>query len=245
MSKQEEKYYKIASEASRNASHPAVLAIKNAAKSSKRILDLGCGEGTRLENLKTKGDKTGVDVSDFAIKKAKKKFSHVQFIKADIEKLPFKSNSFDLVYCMFVIEHTNNPEKVLRETVRVLEDGGTLILGAPNFGAPNRTSPNSKENKLLKLLKGFILLTPKNSLNWTKVTPAKGKYFIDADTQVEPYIGSLTAFLRNLGLRVVATSSLWKIDDFSLKQFPFRILGDLKIPPFVWWGPQIFVIAKK
>jgi len=245
VTKKEEKYYKISAEASRNVSHPAVIAIKETVKTAKKILDLGCGEGMRLGNLKTSGEKVGVDISDFAINKARNKYPKAKFIKTDIERLPLKSNSFDLVYSMFVIEHVAAPEKVLKEAVRVLRKSGTLILGAPNYGAPNRRSPNSKENKLAKLIKGFFHKTSNNSLGWTKVKPTKGEYFIDADTQVEPYIETLVKFLQNLGLKIVRVSSLWEIDDFSVKQFAFRVLGSLKIPPFVYWGPQIFVIAKK
>lgn len=245
MTKKEQKYYEIAAEASENLTHPAVVAIKKAAKSAKKILDLGCGEGTRLVNLTTKGERFGVDISDYAIKKARKKYPEVRFIKTNIERLPFSSNFFDLVYSMFVIEHVANPEKVLREAVRVLKNGGTFIIGAPNYGAPNRRSPNSSKNKLVKLIKSFYQKPSKNSLGWTKVKPRKGKYFIDADTQVEPYVLSLIHLLKNLGLEIGQASSLWEIDDFSFKQLPFKILGVLKIPPFVWWGPQIFVVAKK
>ncbi len=243
--KKQEQYYRIAHDASLNRTHPAVIAISGSAESVKRILDLGCGDGTRLGNLKTRAEKIGVDINDFAIKKASKNFPDVEFVKVNIEKLPFKSNSFDLVYSMFVIEHVVSPEKVIKEAVRVLKKGDSFILCAPNYGAPNRRSPNSKENKLSKLAKSLFRKSDGNFLGWTKVKPSKGEYFIDTDTRVEPFIGSLIPFLEKLKLKIIKKSSLWEIDDFSVKQLPFRFLGSLKIPPFDYWGPQIFVISKK
>ena len=123
--------------------------------------------------------------------------------------------------------------------------GDSFILCAPNYGAPNRRSPNSKENKLSKLAKSLFRKSDGNFLGWTKVKPSKGEYFIDTDTRVEPFIGSLIPFLEKLKLKIIKKSSLWEIDDFSVKQLPFRFLGSLKIPPFDYWGQQIFVITKK
>lgn len=240
----QKEYYRIAHEASLDNTHPAILEIRRIATGSKRILDLGCGEGTRLGLLKTNAEKVGVDINDYAINKAVKKYSGVEFLKADIEKLPFEKESFDLVYSVFVLEHVRQPEELLKEAVRVLKKGGTLIIGAPNFGSPNRRSPNSKEGKISKLIKG-LFVSSSTGLSWKRVEPRKGKYFIDADTVVEPNMVSLIKYLKHLRLKIVSASSLWEIDEFSPKQLLFKILGRLKVYPFVYWGPQIFVTAKK
>ena len=241
---EKDEYYKVSEEASRNKTHPAVVAINEFAKNAKKILDMGCGDGTRLASLETQGEKLGVDVSDFAIQRGEKKYRNLKLIRGDVANLPFKDKSFDFVYSMFVIEHVESPEKVLKEAFRILAKGGTLILAAPNYGAPNRRSPNSREGRLSKLFKR-VRGVGRNSLNWTKVTPPEGEYFIDVDTLVEPYIVSLLKYLKNLGFKIVKASSLWETDEFSLKQLPFKILGRLGINSFVWWGPQIFIIAKK
>jgi SAM-dependent methyltransferase len=49
------------------------------------------------------------------------------------ESLPFPDASFDIVYSANVLEHTENPERVLSEALRVLRPGGLLHMEMPNF----------------------------------------------------------------------------------------------------------------
>lgn len=49
------------------------------------------------------------------------------------ESLPFADASFDIVYSANVLEHTENPERVLSEALRVLRPGGLLHMEIPNF----------------------------------------------------------------------------------------------------------------
>lgn len=49
------------------------------------------------------------------------------------ENLPFPDNSFDVVYSTNVLEHVDDPVKVLSEAVRVLKPGGTLLFIYPNY----------------------------------------------------------------------------------------------------------------
>jgi len=44
------------------------------------------------------------------------------------EYIPFRSNSFKIVLCTQVLEHVNDPERVLREINRVLIDDGVLLI---------------------------------------------------------------------------------------------------------------------
>jgi SAM-dependent methyltransferase len=54
-------------------------------------------------------------------------------IDATGEALPFPDESFDLVYCANVLEHSENPERVVMESLRVLRPGGVLHVEVPNF----------------------------------------------------------------------------------------------------------------
>jgi len=55
------------------------------------------------------------------------------WVVADAEMLPFRSNAFEGVYASHVIEHLRRPERFLKEARRVLRDCGELYVWAPNF----------------------------------------------------------------------------------------------------------------
>lgn len=100
-------------------------------KQPKTILDVGCASG-RMANEISKvfptSKITAVDVYQKAISFGKKHYPHIKFIKADAHKLPFKTNSFDLVICYEVIEHLVNPLKSLLEIKRVIKKDGHAII---------------------------------------------------------------------------------------------------------------------
>lgn len=110
----------------------------------KRILEVGCGYGTNLIVwVKNYGlDVTGVEPEGegFAETVAvSSRLMEVNGVPADRikvstgEELPFADASFDIVYSANVLEHTNDPVKVLRECLRVLRPGGTLHFEIPNY----------------------------------------------------------------------------------------------------------------
>ena len=138
---EKDEYYELAEKGSLDIKHPGMQLLLKIAQNKYNILDLGCGEGTRLGLIKGKNKKlTGIDISANAIKKAKSAHAKINFLSGNVEKLPFDNGSFDLVYSAFVFEHLDEPEKVIREAVRVLESSGSLIIIAPNYGAPSQPS---------------------------------------------------------------------------------------------------------
>jgi SAM-dependent methyltransferase len=56
-----------------------------------------------------------------------------RIVNAVGEKQPFADGSFDIVFSANVLEHTNEPAKVLRESLRVLRPGGVLQFVFPNY----------------------------------------------------------------------------------------------------------------
>lgn len=99
-----------------------------------RILDAGsgatfmpfylrhCFEGTTVACCDT--DDTLTDV--FASLNGNMK-GDVEFSAADIRELPYRDRSFDLVYCVSVLEHTDSYEDILNEFSRVSNGGGMAI----------------------------------------------------------------------------------------------------------------------
>src|SRR3989344_278280 len=56
-----------------------------------------------------------------------------KIVIGNIEKIPFKDNSFDCVTGLWVLEHLENPEKVLDQIYRVLKPRCKFIFAAPNY----------------------------------------------------------------------------------------------------------------
>ena len=55
---------------------------------------------------------------------------------ADIQCIPFESESFDTVISCETIEHVMNPRLAVSELARVLKRGGRLFLTTPNYFGP-------------------------------------------------------------------------------------------------------------
>lgn len=58
-------------------------------------------------------------------------YSPIVDVKADILKLPFDDNSFDIVLCNHVLEHIEDDAKAMKELYRVLKPGGMGIFQIP------------------------------------------------------------------------------------------------------------------
>lgn len=97
----------------------------------KTVLDMGCGSGRFTAALARLGPKKvfGVDIGDQGIKIGKKlckkfKLKNVVFKKSSVLKLPFKSESFDFVFCKGVLHHTGSLLKSLNEFERLIKPNG-------------------------------------------------------------------------------------------------------------------------
>jgi len=91
------------------------------------VLDIGCGRGW-YQNLVSNW--LGIDISIEA-----GKMSNGRFICGLAESLPLKSKCIDIIWSITFLEHSPDPEKVLKEMNRVLIDGGFLYL-APAWRVP-------------------------------------------------------------------------------------------------------------
>ena len=90
----------------------------------KKVLDVGCREGFQSKWF----EKNGYIVTSVDIEKRYEKS-----IIVDVnERLPFKDNYFNLIWCSEVIEHLDNPQKSISEFRRVTKKNGDLIITTPN-----------------------------------------------------------------------------------------------------------------
>lgn len=102
---------------------------------SKKIVDIGCGLGEQLYFLKQlipSASFVNCDIDPQIIELGKKKYSDIEFKLQSADSIEFDDKSVDVIICSNLIEHVNNPEKVLREIRRVLKDDGLLLIDFPN-----------------------------------------------------------------------------------------------------------------
>lgn len=98
-----------------------------------RVLDIGCAFGIILERLTPpNGLGVGIDM-DEAIGSPG---SNLIFIRADAESMPFPEESFDIVICNHMYEHTDDPQKLIAEINRVMKDDGACYFAGPNKYEP-------------------------------------------------------------------------------------------------------------
>ncbi|MFH1827154.1 MAG: class I SAM-dependent methyltransferase [bacterium] len=98
-------------------------------------LDVGCSMGFISQYLgKFFKNVYGVDVDNYAIKKAKElnTLRNVKFLKSEENKLPFPNKSFDVAVFNQIYEHAEEPQKIVEEIDRVLKKGGVCFMGARN-----------------------------------------------------------------------------------------------------------------
>jgi SAM-dependent methyltransferase len=91
-----------------------------------KTLDLGAGLGDFVSYRK---NTIGVEINPYNVKWCKSKGLDVRLMEVD--KLPFTTHSFDSIVMDNVLEHINDPTKLLSEIGRVLRNGGTLLIGVP------------------------------------------------------------------------------------------------------------------
>ncbi len=95
---------------------------------NKIVLDIGCGKGEDSSKFsKTAKRIVAVDIEKFPYWKIIKS-NKIIFKVANAENLPFKSQTFDIVFSKDMLHHTPHPNKALKEMKRVCKKNGTAII---------------------------------------------------------------------------------------------------------------------
>jgi SAM-dependent methyltransferase len=99
------------------------------------VLDLGCGRGGVMELLwRDVRLAAGIDPDPPSL--AEHRAHGMPVVRGVGEGLPFGGASFDVVVCVWVLEHLKEPAAVLSEVRRVLRPGGHFIFLTPNLRNP-------------------------------------------------------------------------------------------------------------
>ena len=129
------------------------------------VLDVGCGNGVISRSLGANGfNVKGIDISEKTIAKAKSlnTFSNVSFEVCSAEQLVASGKKYHAVICSEVLEHLNEPGKLLQTLHETIHDSGVLIVTVPNGNGPRElfvTRPvislSKKNNWLWKLIQNI------------------------------------------------------------------------------------------
>jgi ubiquinone/menaquinone biosynthesis C-methylase UbiE len=103
-------------------------------------LDIGCGPGTDLGPLAAAvgptGRVIGVDRDPVMLAEARRRFADVSTVdirEGDAANLPVEAASIDRARIDRVLQHVDDPARVLGEIARVLRPGGRVALADPDW----------------------------------------------------------------------------------------------------------------
>jgi SAM-dependent methyltransferase len=149
---------------------------KNADEGS-LVLDLGSATGGNSLHMMNLGlEVVSVEFSDYGVEAQRNK--GIEVIQADARSLPFKSNTFDLVICLDVLEHIEEDYLAAKEVQRILKPSGKFLFSVPEDPklwsehdlAVNHVRRYSKESltelvinselKIINIWSSLILLRP-------------------------------------------------------------------------------------
>ncbi|HDT14642.1 MAG TPA: class I SAM-dependent methyltransferase [Firmicutes bacterium] len=105
----------------------------------KRIIEFGCGIGNITDFAENCADKiTAVDIDDEFLEYAKKKYeknAKIDVVKYDLSKEPeeIKREYYDTALMFNVLEHIEDDNAALKNTAKVLKNGGKLIILVPSM----------------------------------------------------------------------------------------------------------------
>ncbi len=159
----------------------------------------------------------GLEVSDSSLNLARN--GPGTFRRFDGTKIPFPAGTFDAVGSFTVIEHVEDPAAALREMIRVLKPGGTIVTACPNFlrvlglstHHPHNTGlANQARNAVTLAGKLVRLWTAPATLRFGTMDPIErdGPFQSDDDAIAVTNAPDVLAVWRRNGVRKTYQSSL-------------------------------------
>jgi len=102
-----------------------------------RVLDIGCGTGALLPDLEalSPGKIIGADIDLEHLLLASTHSPDADLLGANVHRLPFPENSFDIVLCHYFLMWAGDAQHALQEMGRITRPGGTVVAFAePDYG---------------------------------------------------------------------------------------------------------------
>jgi SAM-dependent methyltransferase len=159
----------------------------------KRVLEIGAGTGRDSFPLAEAGaDVVQLDYAENSLRILKTVAQQLglqtSIIAGDTFQLPFRDNTFDVVFHQGLLEHFRKPqaENLLRENIRVLKSGGHLLVDVP------------QRYHIYTLAKHMLMAVDKWFAGWERSFS----------------VGELRSDLRRLGLTPVLSYGEWMYPSF-------------------------------
>ncbi len=188
--------------------------IKKNNLKQKRVLEVGCGRGSLSAYFAdNKWKCTLLDSSTKAINIAKHYFKKnklkASYLVADCKKIPYPEKSFDLVFSIGLLEHFKNPEKIIKEQIRVLDKGGLFI----GYIVPE--IKNNIQDQYEWINNIFTLLTKSKNNKNRKKKIYRTNYMSNFYKQI----------LKKNNLMNIKSSGIYPVPMISIsKSFPFTLM---------------------
>ena len=219
----------------------------------KKVLEVGCGVGHITKRFaKYAQQVTAIDFSD-VVKYAKKinNKKNITYLQADVTKLPFMDESFDIIIASEIIEHIPNPNQAIKEMKRVLVNGGLVYLSTPNL--LTLIYPLEIASSLRHPLRWINLMLMRTNTNseeydrpmfpWTLKSWFKEEGFsiLEHNTKIyyywrKPYIIPIKLLDKMVPFSTNLVIWFLRITDAIIES---------KIPLLKWAGTRQFIIVKK
>jgi 2-polyprenyl-3-methyl-5-hydroxy-6-metoxy-1,4-benzoquinol methylase len=100
----------------------------------RRVLDIGCHAGCLLRLMRARYPEAslfGCDISDVKLAMAQRACPDAELFFSALSDLP-QASCYDVVFLMEVLEHTVDPEAVVRRLIDIVSSAGTLVLTVPD-----------------------------------------------------------------------------------------------------------------
>jgi ubiquinone/menaquinone biosynthesis C-methylase UbiE len=115
----------------------AALLELAASLQAQSILEVGCGTGHWLAELSVgRAPCFGVDYSLDMLRQARRRSDSFRLMRGRAGRLPLRSASFDLVFCVNAIHQFDRQREFLREARRLLRPGGALAVVGMDLWTP-------------------------------------------------------------------------------------------------------------
>jgi SAM-dependent methyltransferase len=96
-----------------------------------RILDVGCGAGLFFDALQEYGQVTGIEADARTIEESGRWRSRITLGQLDDAYQP--TSPFDLILILDVLEHVQDPDRLLRRAAQILTPTGCVLITVPAF----------------------------------------------------------------------------------------------------------------